>query len=824
MEISMSLGTPTTQLDLTHSFVQLGGSSISAIFLVSACKRRGLRLDVESVLSTASIYEVLNQAVQSPLLFSTHLNGQETRPLGTRWEDEYSLSTKSIANSITRATSSIENGAHLTPSATLAGQWYPATEIQLCLLHGSQREAGSNVITYVEVYRPEDIPLLKRAWKTVVDIEPIFRTSIQFQNGQYCLTEQHDAPFCWSELVVTNFEAYNNEVHGIAADTMAPTFYFQVITLPASRHGQARSAVKWRIHHALIDGYSSALVLEKVRMVTAGLSVRPGPSFARLAGDLHHFQKRHEWNGQKFWRQQQEHHPSAASEILFPSPQPQLNNMKYTDSVTLEVPFEKAILYAKQNHVTLASLYHAAWALTLSMYTGSDSVVFGAVLSGRNLPLEGVEETIGPLLNTLPFYVNFDRRSTALEHTRKVFSSLNELARFQWTTPEHGYIRKFSSSLAMQFSIPEVMGRPLIPLYKPFFQVISDIPLCLMLEEDGIGHLNYHTNVYNASDIKRLGMTFCDAVSALLTPQTPIGVCLDNLFHSREQLRRVGNWDSPLTTSATVDEDLITLFNRVVETFGDAVAVEKDSQGLSYAELGYKSDAIARYVSSVVRPQEIVCVHADRSINWIIAIYGVLKAGAIYCPFDQALPSRLRNQNFQQTGSRLFLTPMAAARIFQPTGCSHCTSVEELLAESSSKDSNNAVELKRDQLRHLIKDPAYVCFTSGSTGVAKGVLCSHRGLVAFQRDPEVRLFANPGRRIGQLLSPAFDGSIHEIFSALSYGATLVLSSNANPFTHLRLVDSVILTPSIAKALDPCDFPRLKTVSNSTRDWAREFDV
>src|SRR5438045_46242 len=107
---------------------------------------------------------------------------------------------------------------------------------------------------------------------------------------------------------------------------------------------------------------------------------------------------------------------------------------------------------------------------------------------------------------------------------------------------------------------------------------------------------------------------------------------------------------------------------------------------------------------------------------------------------------------------------------------------------------------------------AYVCFTSGSTGKPKGVICSHEGLVAFQRDPEVRLFAEPGRKISQVMSPAFDGSIHEIFSSLSYGATLVLANSAHPFAHLRLVDSAILTPSIAKVLVPDDFPKLTNVS------------
>ncbi|KAI0470479.1 hypothetical protein GGR56DRAFT_660535 [Xylariaceae sp. FL0804] len=81
----------------------------------------------------------------------------------------------------------------------------------------------------------------------------------------------------------------------------------------------------------------------------------------------------------------------------------------------------------------------------------------------------------------------------------------------------------------------------------------------------------------------------------------------------------------------------------------------------------------------------------------------------------------------------------------------------------------------------------------------------------FQQDQTVRFNVQPGQRVAQVMSPAFDGSIHEIFSALSYGGTLVLPQSTNDLGHLAMSDAAILTPSLARILSPVEYPRLKQI-------------
>ncbi|KAG6988951.1 nonribosomal peptide synthetase aclP [Physcia stellaris] len=622
---------------------------------------------------------------------------------------------------------------------------YPMTEVQLSLIYGTRKIPGTNIVHFYEVHQTKHLPSIKRAWQVVVGTEPIFRTSALLRDGKGCLIEQNEAQFHWYETTVSSEEEYNHHVQCIGLLTDLGTSFHVVTRLDSNT-----STVIWIIHHSLIDGHSSRLILQKVKLAATGEPISSGPSFARMAERLKSFQQHTAASRRRYWRKTKQRYPSAANRLHLPTEQLQIADSA-TSSISIQLPQESMATCARSHGVTMASFLYAAWALTLAKYADSDLVVFGVLLSSRNIPLDGIEEVVGPLINLLPLHFELDRDSTTVEYLQATFSRVADLMDVSWSHPDEGFDRKFSSALAIGYerSVTEVEHS--VSSSRSYSQVRSDIPLYLLVEADGLCWLNHHRNIHETHQMEVLGECFSQAIYALMEPQLVISECLERLTtqRMRAELYSLGQCSLLTTTKLMIKDDLVTLFDQTATRYPALIAVQKAGESISYAALSALSHRLGRQLSTIVEPE-----------------------------------------------------------MNQPT-------MEDAVQRYPVPEKN-----------------AYLCFTSGSTGLPKGVMCRHDSLVAFQSDLEARLLAGPRRKIAQTMSPAFDGSIHELFSTLSYGATLILEGGLNSFDHLYLADSAVMTPSLAAVLDPAVFRNLKTVyfvgepvpQNVNDRWTRQTTV
>lgn len=827
--------TPTTDTDYNVSFQALGGNSLHALKLVSRCKKQGLSLAVSSVLQSKSLYEIVASVSRSdPLLEETVTEDGEQRlsDLASVGSGSYS-SYETGSPKFFEFTEPFEEEDEVMKDVT---DLAPASGLQLSFMHESIKNPGTNIIQHFEVYKADDIQRVKTGWETVWEQEAILRTRYSTD-----LTAYEATRFDWEEANTKDpkeFEQWKFSAPTPSMEEIGSSWKVVNLTGPTTN----KSVVIWTIHHALIDGYSAQLLLFKMRMAASGSPISSGPTFSSISRQLQWLREENKADGDAFWEKQRDLHAQAAKTLQYPPPSnvPCLEDnsslksgrCEYGQSyVDLGAGWNQNILsgIAKRAGVTPAVIYHAAWALIMTVFADSDTICFGTALSGRNLPIAGVDEAVGPLLNTLPLALCIEDAETTLgDLARETQQRLNDLAQYSWTTPENGFSRNFQCALAMQFLMDddsialadEAQANDMEtvrPVERPITKQTSDVPLNVLVDEayDQV-RLQYSLQDFMPCQVESLGSLYKHALQSFVRLHVPVSLVQKSLITPEAQrgLEQWGNCLSTTTSPLSVAEDLVTLFEHAVDQNPDSLAAQAGCrEHLTYREMDNKATTIAAALCNDydVQPGDVVCVDANRSLDWLVSIFGVLKTGAAYCAIDYELPQHLRSVIFARTGAGVFLASTSdVVDRRTPKDCPLALSVEELV------NSNNSPRSLDDIRRRKVPMPestAYVCFTSGSTGTPKGVVCTHQGLVAFQRDLQVRLFAEPGVKVAQVMSPAFDGSIHEIFSALCHGATLVLPppGGKNVTETLSLAHSAILTPSLAEVLDPADYPTLKYV-------------
>ena len=372
----------------------------------------------------------------------------------------------------------------------------------------------------------------------------------------------------------------------------------------------------------------------------------------------------------------------ASGQLLLPAVTEDLAQAR-CDEILVDITAVRSRLdsVAREMNVTSATLFNAAWALVLSKYADSSTVTFGVVLSGRDLPLAGVKEIIGPLINTHPLSVKIDPGLSASAFIFSMMETLAELAEFQWTTLENGFSNDFDSALAVQFGQIEPPKDSIRPIGKTHTQQATDVPLSIMAEPDGRVRFIYHRQRYSKASMERLGACYYQALQMFFSENNSVHDILQGLvpLSSRDMLLKFGNCLSDRTTRVSITQDLVTLFEQSVEKVPEIFAVQKADQSLTYADLDHAASLLAEHLSKVISPGETVALHSDRTINWIIAIYTILKVGATYCSLDIELPSELRNNMYASAGIKALITPYATQRGFRSASCENFVALDEVL-------------------------------------------------------------------------------------------------------------------------------------------------
>nr|QEO73686.1 condensation domain-containing protein [uncultured bacterium] len=473
---------------------------------------------------------------------------------------------------------------------------------------------------------------------------------------------------------------------------------------------------------------------------------------------------------------------------------------------------DRLTLMAREHGLTLNSVLQGAWGLLLGLLTGREDVVFGATVSGRPAELPGVESMIGLFINTVPVRVRArpadrigdllaalqDQQSRLIAHHHLPLADIQAAARAG---------ELFDTLFVFEnYPLDSLRGSSELRVTGVSGRDATHYPLTVVVvPEDGLTvEFVYRADVFEKSEVDGMAARFLLLLERMAA--NPVAGSLD-LLSDVERDRVLVSWND---TAREVDvATLPAIFERWVAHDPDAVAVVADGVSLSYRSLNSRANQLARLlIEQRVGPESVVGVALPRSVDWVVSLLAVVKAGAAYLPLDPDYPAdRLAFVVADASPDVVLTTSSVQDRLAPEMG-------EVPWLASDSRDSLDALGwlaatdiTDNDRLAPLTTDhPAWVIYTSGSTGRPKGVVVPHAGVASLVAVFNETVPSGPGDRVLQFASPSFDVTFAEMSQSLLSGAAWVIVpaerrvgaelaefAAEHALTHLTIPPSVLAT-------------------------------
>uniref|UniRef100_UPI002612A516 non-ribosomal peptide synthetase n=1 Tax=Mycobacterium sp. TaxID=1785 RepID=UPI002612A516 len=568
------------------------------------------------------------------------------------------------------------------------------------------------------------------------------------------------------------------------------------------RTGENRHRFVLTNHHIVVDGWSLPILLGEIFAAYHGQRLpAPAPyrSFVTWLAD------RDLEAAEAAWREILD---GFDTPTLVGPPHRSGLGSRGVESIRVDAQTSRAVSeLARSRRATVNTVLQAAWAQLLMWLTGQHDVAFGTTVSGRPAEVIGSDSMVGLLINTVPVRARITPASTTadlldqlqttyndtLDHQHLALSEIHRITRHDQLFDTLFVLENYpvdTTALAgdHELAITEFTGRE-SNHYPLTVQATPGPELGLRLE--------YDTDVFDADSIQALIDRFQRVLAAMTADPTQRLSTVDLLDEDeRARLDQFGN-RAVLTRPAAPATSIPASFAEQLARTPEAVAVTCDGNSMTYRELDEAANRLAHLlVDHGVGPGQRVALLLSRSAEAVVAILAVLKTGAAYLPIDPALPAA--RIEFMIADA----TPMAAITTAALAGRLNGTDLPIIDVDDPRLDTQPATAPRGPDP----DDIAYLMYTSGTTGVPKGVAITHHNLTQLLKSLDTWL--EPEQVWSQWHSLAFDVSAWEMWGAMFRGGRLVVvpeSVGRSPEDlHALLVaenvSMLIQTPSAAGML------------------------
>ncbi|KAH4401566.1 hypothetical protein HBH92_224170 [Parastagonospora nodorum] len=582
------------------------------------------------------------------------------------------------------------------------------------------------------------------------------------------------------------------------------------------------------LHHSVMDYWSiDKLIQLDLSVVYAGeppIKRPPFKEFARYCLEIE------EDAARAFWMPR-----FKAAPAIFPEPR---SSQSAKPCVS-----EKTVRHMSLQRMTgpgaLASSHmplfiEAAWALTMAIYTNSESLAYGLVLSGRSMTLNGIENTLGPTVTEVPVQVNLRRQTMTVDNLIKDRAAALRQLQQHGIEVQYGLVNisalseparaaaGFQTLINIRPAVfsgkepGDTANGNHVKLRMVWMQGYYPLQLIFSIMEDGITvWARTDSAVISDGHLDRILNQF-EHTLRLLT-EVPLQTRLADLplldAHARVD---ISDWNR--TLPAVAEMSLIDTFDTWAQS--ESPAVEAADGSATHVALHSMSNQIADQLRRrAVIPGKPVGFLFEKSLSAIVALLGLLKAGGICVPiekYDEVLLSSVGAELLVTSSASYAHVPSLRPNVFVVGPDFVLRAVVE--KDSEPLPDGHTATTQTEAMKSTAQDLAYIFFTSEDSGVRQTpVMLSHGHLVSALTWHVDRFDWQPDCRIVQSSSFVSSQSLLEILGSLIAGGCICMPCvdevNLPAFITSARANGAVLPPSVIRTMSPSDVPGLRFLAS-----------
>ncbi|MDE6021610.1 MAG: AMP-binding protein, partial [Ruminococcus sp.] len=713
---------------------------------------------------------------------------------------------------------------------------YSLTPMQEGMLFHYLQDTKTSEYVVQEVYITDkvlDESHIKAALELLSMRFDVMRTSIVYEKlkePRQLVYKERNLEYSFEDISSYSYEEQDELIEKIVADDLKRGINLQRDTLVRLKYikSNEKSRLLWTSHHIILDGwcsqYITSLFNEYYQALSSGVSVQKlkiqiakerasSPEYVDFINWLKNQDKN---KARKYWSEVLDGYDNVAEIKPSQIPEPTKEQMKRMAVKLSDDTLVKIVDLIKQEQITPNIIAMAACGILLQRYTNEDDVVFGLVVSGRNADISGIEDIVGLFVNTIPVRVCIKKETTLRELLRSLQKQNIESSSYDYCalTDIQSASNTNSDLIKVLFTFENfVQGQGvdsaeseqdnlMFSLEFAREQTNYGISIGAMFTDDVYAfNIMFNPNEYCDNEIYRLLnnlVKICDEIAEKI--DIPV---VDIEMTTEEEKQRILVDFNSTDTDYPKDKTIVELFEEQAAKTPENIAVVFEEEKLTYAELNAKANSLAHKLRELgVKSDDFVAIIADRSIEMIAGIYGIIKSGGAYVPIDPTYP---------EDRIAFMLEDCAPKAVLKYTSESIDLKTEVPVIDLGSSDVWNG-NYNNPELINKPNDLAYCIYTSGTTGKPKGVIIEHHGVVSMYDYLEKLYEVTEEDNVLQFANYIFDASVWEMTLALYSGATLVLISS-DKITDTAEFEKYVFEKNVSLTLLPPQFFRQTDVKS-----------